>query len=162
LRAALPAGVPLATSEPLVGYQRAFVRDFGDFLAPNIHPVFDRSEVPADEAAAWARQQAADLARQVGRPVLLKETGFPHAGQDIYSRETQRAFWRAYLAPGRLATVESAAGNGVWAFHGVAFEAFDLPWKSEESKLPIESAWGLFSPTREPWPALDAWRGKGH
>jgi hypothetical protein len=43
----------------------------------------------------------------------------------------------------------------------VAFEAFDLPWKSEESKLPIESAWGLFSPVRKPWPALDVWREVG-
>lgn len=45
-----------------------------------------------------------------------------------------------------------------WIFHGVAFEAFDLPWKSEESKLAIEKSWGLLSPKREPYPAFDVWR----
>jgi exo-beta-1,3-glucanase (GH17 family) len=154
LRAKLPKNVPLATSEPLVGYQQAFMRDFGDFLAPNIHPVFDREKLGAEEAAAWAREQAAALARQTKKPVMLKETGFPHAGKDAYTPATQKAFWSAYVKPGVL--VQPA--DAVWVSHAVAFEAFDLPWKSEESKLVIEKSWGLLSPKREPYPALDVWR----
>ena len=43
-------------------------------------------------------------------------------------------------------------------FQGVAFEAFDLPWKSEESNLGIERYWGLFSAQRAAYPALAAWK----
>jgi exo-beta-1,3-glucanase (GH17 family) len=89
-------------------------------------------------------------------PVILKETGFPHAGKDLYSAQSQADFWSAYLKPGRLTP---AAGNDHnWIFHGVAFEAFDLPWKSEESKLEIEKSWGLMSAGRQPYPAFEVWR----
>lgn len=155
LRRKLPKSVPIGTSEPLVGYQHDFVRDFGEFLAPNIHPVFDRPQLGAEEAAAWAREQAAALVRQAKKPVILKETGFPHAGKDAYTPTTQKAYWDAYLKPGVL--VRAKETPAAWAFHGVAFEAFDLPWKSEESKLIIEKSWGLLSPKRERYPALDAW-----
>ncbi len=156
LRGRLPAGVPLTTSEPLVGYQSEFVRKFGDFLAPNIHPVFDRPQLGPDEAAAWARSQAAELAKQAKKPVLLKETGFPHAGKDAYSPATQKAFWAAYRQPGVLARLPDV--KDAWVFHGVAFEAFDMPWKSVESKLPIEGSWGLLSAERKPYPVFEVWR----
>jgi len=156
LRAKLPKTIPLATSEPLAGYKEAFIRDFGDFLAPNIHPVFDRPQLGAVEAAAWTREQAAALAGQTKKPVLLKETGFPHAGKEAYTPATQKAFWSAYLKPGVLARPGEA--GMAWVSHAVAFEAFDLPWKSEESKLTIEQSWGLLSPKREPYPAWEVWR----
>lgn len=156
LRLKLPESVPIGTSEPLVGYQHDFIRNFGDFLAPNIHPVFDRAQLPADAAAAWAREEALKLARETKKPVLLKETGFPHDGKPMYSPETQQAYWSAYTKPGRVARV--AESPNAWVFHGVAFEAFDLPWKSEESKLTIEKSWGLMSSKREPYPAFDVWR----
>ncbi|MDX1945713.1 MAG: hypothetical protein SFU86_09980 [Pirellulaceae bacterium] len=153
LRGQLPKSVPISTSEPLVGYQQEVVRKFGDFLCPNIHPVFDRKELAAPEAAAWARDEALKLAQATGKPVVLKETGFPHAGKDQFTPQSQLDFWQSYLKPGTLAM----AGKN-WAFLGVGFEAFDLPWKSQESKLEIEKSWGLFSPNREPHPALSAWR----
>ncbi len=153
LRQKLPKSIPIGTSEPLVGYQHDFIRNFGDFLAPNIHPVFDRSQLTADAAAAWTREEALKLAREAKKPVLLKETGFPHDGQPAYSTASQQAYWSAYTKPGRVAGNQNA-----WVFHGVAFEAFDLPWKSEESKLTIEKSWGLMSPKREPYPAFDVWR----
>jgi exo-beta-1,3-glucanase (GH17 family) len=158
LRRRLPKGIPLGTGEPLVGYKHDFVRGFGDFLAPNIHPVFDRPQLGPEDAAAWAREQAAALARKAGKPVILKETGFPHGGKQQYSPETQRAFWSAYLKPGLL--VRPPGSAGAWVFHGVAFDAFDLPWKSEESKLAIEKAWGLFAAARTPYPALAVWRSR--
>jgi exo-beta-1,3-glucanase (GH17 family) len=156
LRSKLPKTIPLSTSEPLVGYKQDVVRAFGDFLAPNIHPVFDRPDFGPAEAATWAREQAAALAQQTKKPVLLKETGFPHGGKEKYTPEAQQAFWTAYLKPG--ACVRQNGSPDVWQFHGVAFEAFDLPWKSEESKMPIEKSWGLFSPKREPYPAFTVWR----
>lgn len=156
LRQKLPKTVPLATSEPLVGYQHEFIRNFGDFLAPNIHPVFDRPQLSPEAGAAWAREEALKLAKQTKKPVLLKETGFPHDGKPAYSPASQQAFWSAYTQPGLIARVENAPQ--AWVFHGVGFEAFDLPWKSEESKLTIEKSWGLLSPKREPYPAFDIWR----
>jgi exo-beta-1,3-glucanase (GH17 family) len=156
LRAKLPRNIPLATSEPLAGCKLAFIRDFGDFLAPNIHPVFDQPQLGAAEAAAWAREHAADLAVQTKKPVLLKETGFPHAGKETYTPATQKAFWSAYLKPGVLARPGDA--GPAWVSHAVAFEAFDLPWKSEESKLATEKSRGLLSPKREPYPAWEVWR----
>lgn len=155
LRFKLPASIPVGTSEPLVGYRQEIVRTFGDFLAPNIHPVFDRKELGPAEAATWAREEAAKLARETKKPVLLKETGFPHAGQPAYTPESQREFWSAYVKPGILVHPPNAAD--AWVFHGVAFEAFDMPWKSEESKLEIEKSWGLLSPQRKPYPAFEVW-----
>jgi exo-beta-1,3-glucanase (GH17 family) len=155
LRSKLPKTVPLGTSEPLAAYGSAFVREFGDFLAPNIHPAFDRPTLAAADAAAWARDEAAKLAAKVKRPVILKETGLPHAGK-AYTPDSQKAFWSAYLKPGVLSRTA-----GTWVFHGVAFEAFDLPWKSEESRLEIEKSWGLLSPKREAYPAFAVWQALG-
>jgi exo-beta-1,3-glucanase (GH17 family) len=157
LKPALPKSVAVGTSEPLVQYKEAFARDFGDFLAPNIHPVFDRKDLPPAAAAAWAREEAMKLARQTKRPVLLKETGMPHAGTHggvRYTPAMQREFWEAYLKPGRVAKADGVA----WVFHGVAFEAFDLAWKAAESKLEIEASWGLLSPKRVPHPAFAVWK----
>jgi exo-beta-1,3-glucanase (GH17 family) len=157
LRRILTPAVPITTSEPLSGYEREFVRSFGDFLAPNIHPVFDRPALSAAEAAAWVRAEAAQLARQTGKPVLVKETGFPHAGRHTgtpeYTPALQREFWSEYLARGRRTTQDLP--RGLWVFQGVAFEAFDLPWRAAASGLPIERSWGLFDPQRQPYPAAE-------
>jgi exo-beta-1,3-glucanase (GH17 family) len=157
LRRKIPASVPLSTSEPLRAYTRAPVREFGDFLAPNISPVFDRPDLGPREAAQWVREEAARLAAQTGRPVLVKQTGFPHAGKHIYTRETQAAFWSAYLEPRRLAG-STQGSSGPWVFHGVGFEAFDLPWKSLESGLIMEKSWGLMSVSRQPYASYRVWQ----
>ena len=129
---------------------------FGDFLAPNIHPVFDNPDAGPSDAAAWVHQQAAELARRAGKPVMVKETGFPHEGKEKFTPATQNEFWQNYLKPGVLSRASAAAPS--WVFHGVAFEAFDLPWKSEESNLGIERHWGLLSAQRAGYPAWAAWR----
>ena len=67
LRSRVPKDVPVSTGEPLVGYESAFVRGFGDLLAPNIHPVFDRAKLGPKEAAAWVREQAARLVSRAAR-----------------------------------------------------------------------------------------------
>ncbi|VTR98038.1 glycoside hydrolase family 17 protein [Tuwongella immobilis] len=154
LRSKLPKSIPLSTSEPLVGYGNAFIAEFGDFLAPNIHPVFDREAFAAADAANWAREEATKLAKRTKKPVLLKETGFPHGGKPAYTAQSQAEFWTAYLKPGRF----SPGTDGAWVFTGVAFDSFDMPWKTQESGLPIEQFWGLFSKNREPFPALTSWK----
>jgi exo-beta-1,3-glucanase (GH17 family) len=156
LRRKLPKGVPLGTGEPLAAYRLAFAREFGDFLAPNIHPVFDRPELGPEAAAGWAREEAEKLARRAKKPVVLKETGFPHDGKKEYTPNSQKAFWAAYVKPGLL--VRPRGAPQAWVFHGVAFDAFDLPWKTEASGLAIERYWGLFSAKRAPYPALEVWR----
>ena len=71
-----------------------------------------------------------------------------------YTPQMQRDFWAAYLKPGRLAKPSGAS----WVFHGVGFEAFDLPWKAAESKLEIEASWGLLDKKRVPHPAFAVWK----
>lgn len=157
LRAKLPAGIPYGTSEPLGRYKdpSALVRKFGDFLAPNIHPVFDRPELKPEAAAAWARSEALALAKETKMLVILKETGMPHAGKPEFTPETQKAFWLAHVKPGLVVRFPGQAGG---VYLGVAFEAFDLPWKSEASGLPIEKSWGLYSNDRKPYPAVSVWK----
>ncbi|QEH32034.1 hypothetical protein OJF2_05030 [Aquisphaera giovannonii] len=163
LRKTLPAGVPIGTSEPLAAYAKAErkLMSYGDFLAPNIHPVFDRKGLGPAEAAAWVREEALALAARSGKPVIVKETGLPHAGRENYSPEAQAAFWDAYLAPGRVARPSPDSAPAARAFHSVAFEAFDLPWKSEASGLVIEQSWGLLSARRKPYPAFQVWKDRG-
>ncbi len=153
LRRLIPETVPLTTSEPLVGYKNETVLQFGDFLAPNIHPVFDRPQFAPKEAANWAKDEALKLAESTGKVVLLKETGFPHGGREPFSPQSQRDFWSAYRAAGPFVTRGKAG-----VFLNVGFEAFDLPWKAEASGLPIEKSWGLFDQNRNPWPAAEVWR----
>jgi len=148
----IPDTVPYSTSEPHVQYQKEFLRSFGHFLAPNIHPVFDQPDLEPEDAASWARERAVDLAKQTGKPVVLKETGFPHDGKDNFTPKTQREFWQAYSSK-RHVTI-----GDTWVSFAVAFEAFDLPWKSEASGLPIEKAWGFFSKDRVAYPVVDVWK----
>ena len=157
LRAKLPKGIPIGTSEPLGQYKKkdALVRKFGDFLAPNIHPVFDRPDLKPVDAAAWARLEALALAKETKMPVILKETGVPHAGKFQFTLDAQKEFWAAYVKPGIVLKLKD---DGVWIFYGVVFEAFDLPWKSEASGLPIEKSWGLYSNDRQPYPAVSVWK----
>ncbi|WP_165227359.1 exo-beta-1,3-glucanase [Aquisphaera insulae] len=160
LRKTLPGAVPIGTSEPLGAYAKGEwkLTSYGDFLAPNVHPAFDRKELGPAEAAAWVRGEAISLAARSGKPVIVKETGFPHAGREGFTPETQAAFWAAYLAPGRVARPPAASSPTARVFHGVAFESFDLPWKSEASGLVIEQSWGLLSARRRPYPAFGVWK----
>jgi exo-beta-1,3-glucanase (GH17 family) len=156
LRKTLPTSIPIGTSEPLVGYQHDFIRDFGDFLAPNVHPFFDAQQLDAKAAAAWAKERAVELAEKTGKPVILKETGFPYAGREKMSLENQAAFWKEYREGGSLE--RSKSHPKAWTFFGVAFEAFDAPWKAQESGLPVEKSWGLFDEKRQPHPAFEVWK----
>lgn len=148
--------VAICTSEPFSQYGFQPLQAFGDFLAPNIHPVFDKPELGPAEAAAWTRDRAMALAGVAKRPILVKETGFPHGGDRRFSPARQAEFWKAYLAPGRVAL--SPDDRTIWVSHVAAFESFNLPWKAAQSKIPIEEFWGLMSVDRKPYPAFGAWQ----
>jgi exo-beta-1,3-glucanase (GH17 family) len=149
-----PTGdVAYSTSEPLVEYADAVVRNFGDFLAPNIHPIFDRPDLDAEAAAAWTRDQAKALAVRSGRSLLVKETGFPHGGEPRFTPSTQAAFWRAYVSGPRSIEI----GPRQWLAYAAAFEAFDLPWKAEQTGMPVEAYWGVLRTNRDPLPAFRVW-----
>lgn len=152
----IPKDIPLTTSEPLSGYQHKYIREFGHFLAPNIHPFFHREDLGPVQAAEWPRIESIKLAKNMNKPVLLKETGFPHGGKKGHDEKSQKVFWKAYVNAGLLKHDETFHKN--WVYFGVAFEAFDLPWKSEASGLPVEKYWGLFSVQRKAYPALEVWK----
>jgi exo-beta-1,3-glucanase (GH17 family) len=156
LRHRLPAGaaIPMTTSEPWGDYGWPPLNRFGDFLSPNIHPALDRPALTPEAAAAWARARAKDVARVTGRSVLVKETGWPHAGGARFSPEAQAAFWAAWLAEARLAMVGDAP---VWVSYAAAFEAFDAPWKAAAFASGIEGHWGLLGLDRTPYPAFALW-----
>jgi exo-beta-1,3-glucanase (GH17 family) len=163
LQRRLPSGVrvPVTTSEPAGDYGWPPLRAFGDFLAPNIHPALDRGNLAPAEAAAWVRHKAQVIACAARRPVLVKETGVPHGGNDRFSPAGQAAFWTALLAPG----VTTAAGDPPcppplvaqadgWASFATAFEAFDAPWKAAQLQSPLEGYWGLLAIDRRAYPAF--------
>lgn len=147
--------VPLCTSEPLATYDRLTLQTFGDFLAPNIHPAFDRPKLGPREAVAWVRERASTLAQAAHKPVLVKETGFPHGGERRFTPQAQTAFWTAYVAHSRFVRLPGECD--LWVAHAAAFEAFDLPWKAEMANMPIEGAWGLLDTKRKPYPAFTVW-----
>lgn len=148
--------VPITTSEPWSSYRNVSLQDFGDFLAPNIHPVWEKPALPAKDAVFWTRNQAISLMEQSQKPVLVKETGFPHAGQRHFTPLVQKQFWDMYVREDRL--VYSQTAPKVWVSFATSFEAFSLPWKAEQSGEPIEAAWGLMSKDRIPFPAFYTWQ----
>ena len=147
--------VPICTTESLSQYSDRELWRYGDFLAPNIHPVFDHPNVDPENSAEWARKLARALAEESGMPVLVKETGFPHGGAPLYTPQSQKRFWEAYTSPGRLTRLPEQPD--VWVSYAAAFESYDLPWKAAQTNLPIEKEWGLLSTEREAYPAFYVW-----
>ena len=147
--------IPLCTSEPLGQYAQPALRTFGDFLAPNIHPVFDRPSLTPDGAAYWTREQALRLAQLAQKPVLVKETGFPHAGKSMYTPDSQKRFWQAYNMDTHF--IRLSEYPSIWISYATAFEAFDQPWKAQQSLLLIEQFWGLLDQKRTPYQAFSLW-----
>lgn len=147
--------IPFCTSEPLGQYAQPALRTFGEFLAPNIHPVFDRPGLTAEGAAYWTREQALRLAQLAQKPILVKETGFPHAGKPLYTPDSQKRFWQAYNMDTHF--IRLSEHPPIWISYAAAFEAFDQPWKAQQSFLPIEQFWGFLDQTRTPSQAFSLW-----
>jgi exo-beta-1,3-glucanase (GH17 family) len=127
----------------------AKLQPFGDFLCVNIHVIWDTDLTSPATAAEWTADRAKDLARTTGRPVLIREAGFPGGGYSPradsvfeFNRDLQFAFWQ----------------NWNTRFRGsappiVAFEGIDNPAKHWKS---FESSWGLLGPDLQPHAAWEA------
>ncbi|CAK0770099.1 Exo-beta-1,3-glucanase [Gammaproteobacteria bacterium] len=156
LQALLPAGlfVPFTTSEPISEYGLKELREFGDFLAPNIHPAVDQDSVDPLLAAEWVKRRALAL-RIIGKkPVFVKETGVPNGGMLNYTPQVQQLFWQEYRQGPHFVYTDGAP----WISYAAAFEAFNMPWKAEKTGLPIEGRWGLLDTERRRYPAFDVWQ----
>ena len=125
------------------------LQQFGDFLAPNIHVVWDADLADPAAAAQWTLDRARELQTSLHRLVLIREAGFPGGGQSprpglhlSFSRALQAGFWRA------IRDQQLSAGDRAMPI--VAFEGFDNSAKDWHS---FEGTWGLLNGDMQPYPA---------
>lgn len=152
-------GLPLTVTEPfaafLDGTEAAPVLAKLDFLAVNVHPVFEKwfAEAPPFNWADFVKQVTARLAAErFCGPILVKETGVPTAPEaEGFTPEKQKQFYA------ELAKQMPPSRDLAFAY----FSAFDAPWRVyDESAVagthPEEAHWGLFTEAREPKPVMEA------
>jgi exo-beta-1,3-glucanase (GH17 family) len=126
---------PVTTSEEMDDYlNESALFELGDWVFPNVHPYW-ANKLEARRAIEWTEARNAELAaRAGGRLVMLKEVGFPTAGDETRVSEQLQLDYYAGLAR--------------TAVKFVYFEAFDQVWKRHKE---VEPHWGLFhSPDRSP------------
>jgi exo-beta-1,3-glucanase (GH17 family) len=134
LLAATPGKAITTTEEGgdyLGGPHAAFLRTFGDFVAPNVHPYWGNAKEPAAAVQFTVNQHNA-IDAVTALPVLLKEVGLPTAGDPETSQQRQRDYY---------------IGLQDTHVRFTYFEAFDQPWKDN---LPVEPYWGLYTWERQP------------
>lgn len=156
MRARAPM-LPLTVTEPFATFlepEAAPLLAELDFLAVNIHPVFEPwfAEAPPANWADFVVRVVARLGDETFcGPILVKETGVPTApAEEGFTPERQSAFY-AQLQQALPPTRERA-----FAF----FSAFDAPWRVYDfnpvpGHHPEEAHWGLFTEDRKPKRAMD-------
>lgn len=148
-------GLALSTTEPFHMFlepRAAPLLARLDFVAANVHPVFEPwfRDAPEANAARFVVDVTGLLAATHCGPVLVKETGVPTApAASGFSPRRQRDF---YLALQREFPPSPARA---FAF----FSAFDAPWRVADwhpvpGAHPEEAHWGLFDAARRPKPVL--------
>jgi len=150
-------GLPLTVTEPFAPFlddpDAAPVLAKLDFMAVNIHPVFEKwfKDAPPFNWADFVVQASARLSEEAFcGPILVKETGIPTAPEaEGFTPEKQKAFYT------ELARQLPPSRDLAFAY----FSAFDAPWRVyDESAVagshPEEAHWGLFTETREPKPVM--------
>lgn len=120
-----------------------------DFMAVNIHPVFEPwfADAPPFNWADFVVQAGERLSAEAFcGPVLVKETGVPTApAAEGFTSERQRGFYA------ELARQLPPSRHLAFAY----FSAFDAPWRVYDEGAvaghhPEEAHWGLFTEKREP------------
>ncbi|MEO1258858.1 MAG: hypothetical protein AAFZ15_08665 [Bacteroidota bacterium] len=126
-------GKPVTTTEQVEDYADENLLGLGDWIFPNVHPYW-HEQYDNEAAVKWTVEMYDDLKKRSGKMVLLKEVGFPTAGDDAHhlSEEKQKEYYVA---------LSSRPCQFAW------FEAFDMTWKTHE---PVEPYWGLFKADRSP------------
>jgi exo-beta-1,3-glucanase (GH17 family) len=150
--------LPLTVTEPFAVFlddpAAAPVLAELDFLAANIHPVFEPwfADAPPFNWADFVVKAAARLGDEAFcGPVLVKETGVPTAPEaEGFTKEYQAAFYSELMAQFR------PSRNLAFAW----FSAFDAPWRAyDETPVPgthpEEAHWGLFKENRTPKPVME-------
>ena len=150
--------IPMTTSEPMSRYGLVELRNFGDFLAPNIHPLFDRADLGPKEAVNWVHSRADALAKIAKKPVFVKETGLPNGGNPNNTPEQQYEFWSTWHDKGSITNLTNIPN--LWISFAAIFEAFDSPWKAVKSGNPVEGRWGLLNEKLQKYPAFDVFSDK--
>ena len=147
--------IALSTSEPFAvlvdGEGAAFARQL-DFLAPNVHPVFEPwfAGAPAFNRAEFVVRVVDKLKGVTCGPILVKETGVPTAPADLgFDEAQQTAFYR------ELEKQFPPSADAAFSY----FSAFDAPWRLEDVH-PVpgdhrhEAHWGLFTHERKAKPVM--------
>lgn len=151
-------GLPLTVTEPFAvflddGEARSVLGEL-DFLAANVHPVFEPwfADAPPSNRAEFVVKASARLASEAFcGPVLVKETGVPTAPQEEgFTPDAQKAFYAELMR--QLPPSRELA----FAY----FSAFDAPWRAyDETPVPgthpEEAHWGLFKEDRTPKPVME-------
>ncbi len=122
---------PVTTSEPIDSYLNGDYQRFllaeSDWVFPIAHPYWAGQSDPP-KAVEWIRTRYEQLVGRIGRPVWLKEVGFPTEGDEPCSENSQAEFFRGFST------------TTIPFFY---FEAFDQPWKGDGQNK-VEKYWGLF------------------
>ena len=135
-------GKPVTSSEVDPHYDQQWVLDNGDMLLPNIHPFWGGIR-NAQDGVTMVNSRYNFLKSKIGfRPILLKETGFPTAGDSSVNETLQKDFYQ-----------QLQNTNVNFSF----FEAYDQPWKDWN---PVEPHWGLWDKKRNPKPVVSIIRKK--
>ncbi|WP_333667146.1 hypothetical protein, partial [Parvibaculum sp.] len=120
-------GLPLTVTEPfaiyLDGGDAVPVLAKLDFLAVNVHPVFEKwfADAPPFNWADFVKQVTGRLAAErFCGPILVKETGIPTAPEEEgFTPQAQKAFFE------ELAKQMPPSRDLAFAY----FSAFDAPWR---------------------------------
>ena len=145
-------GLPLTATEPFAEFLMPEARPLLaelDFLAVNIHPVFESwfAGAPPFNWADFVVQVTARLADEAFcGPVMVKETGVPTGPAEAGFSETMQVDFYAELQKALPSSRDRA-----FAF----FSAFDALWRVYDfnpvpGHHPEEAHWGLFTETRIP------------
>jgi exo-beta-1,3-glucanase (GH17 family) len=129
------SGRPVTTSERLdryvAGSDAAWLIDHSDWIFPIAHPYWAGYRDPAG-ASRWIVTHYDYLTAAAGKRVILKEFGFPSAGDPCCGERDQAELF------------ERASASGIEFFF---FEAFDQPFKAGSA---VEGHWGLFDAEGSP------------